>query len=102
MVVFTWSGNSAILASRSRPPQPIFAVTPNATVVDKLRLVWGVHALQVPQIQSTDELIAAAEKALMNQGLLSQGDEVVILGGNAPLRGASNLMKIEIIDGVSQ
>jgi pyruvate kinase len=102
MVVFTWSGNSAILASRTRPPQHIFAVTPNATVVDKLRLVWGVHAIQVPQIQSTEELIVATEKELMSQGLLARGDEVVILGGNAPLRGASNLMKIEVIDGLSQ
>lgn len=102
LVVFTWSGNSAILASRSRPPQPIFAITPNATVLDKLRLAWGVHAIQVPRIASTDELIAVAETALMSQGLLKSGDEVVILGGNAPIKGASNLMKLEIIDGKAQ
>ena len=36
---------------------------------------------------------------LMEKQLLKKGDEVIILGGNAPLRGASNLMKIEIIDG---
>ena len=62
-----------------------------------LRIAWGVYAIKVPQIQSTAELIAETEKALMQHGLLKAGDEVVILGGNAPLRGASNLMKIEII-----
>lgn len=98
MVVFTWTGNAAILASRSRPPMPIFAVTPHATVADKLRLAWGVYTIQVPNIQSTDELILAAEKTLQAQGFLQKGDEVVILGGTAPLKGASNLMKIEIID----
>jgi len=97
MVVFTWSGRTALLASKTRPPQPIFAISPNSAIVDMLRIAWGVYAIKVPQIQSTAELIAETEKALMQHGLLKAGDEVVILGGNAPLRGASNLMKIEII-----
>ena len=99
LVVFTWSGNGAILASRCRPPNPIFAITPNPTVVDKLKLAWGVTAILVPQIESTEELFKAMERALLQQGHLNYGDEVVILGGTAPLRGASNLMKIEIVDG---
>ena len=99
LVVFTWSGKTAILAAKTRPPKPIFAISPNQTVVDQMRLVWGVHAIKVPQIESTEELIIETELALMEQGLLQKGDEVVILGGNAPLRGASNLMKIEIING---
>lgn len=99
MVVFTWSGNAAILASRSRPPRPIFAITPSSRVVDKLRLAWGVYAIRLPHIPSTDELIIATENALLEKGYLNHGDEVVILGGVAPLKGASNLLKIEIIDG---
>lgn len=99
MVVFTWSGNAAILASRSRPPKPIFAITPSSRVVDKLSLAWGVYAIKLPHIRSTDELIIATEKALLEKGYLNSGDEVVILGGVAPLKGASNLMKIEVING---
>ena len=57
-----------------------------------------VQAIQVPQIDSTEELIIQTERALIEQGICKRGDEVVILGGNAPLRGASNLMKIEIIN----
>ena len=101
LVVFTWSGRTAILASKTRPSQPILAITPNDTVVDMLRLVYGVIAIKVPQIESTDELIAFTEERLMAQGLVQKGDEVIILGGNTPMRGASNLMKIEIIDGTS-
>ena len=98
MVVFTWSGNAALVASRSRPPKPIFAVTPSRMVADKLRLVWGVYAVVVPHMDSTEELIHAAEDALKKAGYVQSGDEVVILGGTAPIRGAANLMKIEIID----
>ena len=99
LVVFTWSGKTAILASKTRPLKPIFAVSPNQTVVDQMRMVWGVYAIKVPQIDSTEELVIAAQNALMERGLVQEGDEVVILGGSAPLKGASNLMKIEIIDG---
>ena len=35
LVVFTWSGRTAILASKTRPMQPIFAASPNQTVVDQ-------------------------------------------------------------------
>ena len=98
MVVFTWSGNAALVASRSRPPKPIFAVTPSRMVADKLRLVWGVYAVVVPHMDSTEELIQAAEEALKKSGYVESGDEVVILGGTAPIRGAANLMKIDIID----
>ena len=60
-------------------------------------MAYGVQAIQVPQIDSTEELIIQTERALIEQGICKRGDEVVILGGNAPLRGASNLM-IEIIN----
>ena len=67
MVVFTWSGNAAIVASRARPPKPIFAITPSSMVADNY--VWsGVHALVVPHIESTDELITATEEALKTAG----------------------------------
>ena len=99
LVVFTWSGRTAILAAKTRPKCPIFAISPNVQVVDQLRLAWGVHALLVPQIASTEEMIIAAEQALMESDLAKEGDEVLILGGNTPLRGASNLLKIEIVNG---
>jgi pyruvate kinase len=101
LVVFTWSGQAAILASKSRPKTPIIALTPYAPVCDRLRLVWGVTALQVPEITSTDDLIAAGEEALMRAGLVKRGEEIVVLAGRSPLRGASNLMKIEVVDGIS-
>jgi pyruvate kinase len=101
LIVFTWSGYSAILASKTRPPMPIFALTPHDTVCDQLRMVWGVTAIKVPYIDNTDELIATGEQALIDKGLLERGTEVVVLAGHTPLRGASNLMKVEVIDGIS-
>ncbi len=99
LVIFTWSGRSAILASKARLRVPIFALTPDSTVCDRLSLIRGVTAVKLPVFRNTDELIAAGEKVLIEQGHLPEGSEVVVLAGNGPLRGATNLMKVEVLDG---
>jgi pyruvate kinase len=99
LVIFTWSGRTAILASKARLRVPIFALTPDPTVCDRLALIRGVTAVKLPVFRDTDELIAAGEKVLIEQGHLPEGCEVVVLAGNAPLRGAANLMKVEVLDG---
>jgi pyruvate kinase len=99
LVVFTWSGSTAIKASKSRPPQGIFAITHRQQVADRLSLAWGVTAVIIPTITATDDLIAAGEAALMRGGHLARGQEVVVLAGRAPMRGATNMMKVEVLDG---
>jgi pyruvate kinase len=94
LVVYTWSGQSAIAASRSRPRATIFALTPSDTVLDRLSLVWGVVPIRVPVVKSTDELLLSGEKVLLEKGLVQPGQEVVVLAGTSPMRGATNLMKI--------
>jgi len=99
LLVFTWSGQTAILASKSRPPRTIFAFTPDPTVCDRLAMAWGVVPLRIPDIHSFDELIAAAERLLLDRGLVAEGEEVVVLAGDAPIRGGNTLMKVETVDG---
>ena len=99
LVIFTWSGRSAVLASKARLSVPIFALTPDEQVCDQLSLVRGVTAVKLPVFQNTDELIQAGERVLIDEGHLPEGSEVVVLAGNAPLRGATNLMKVEVLDG---
>ena len=72
MVVFTWSGRTAVLASKSRVRAPIFALTPNETVCDQLSLVWGVTAVRMPMFETTDDMIAAGEKVLIDEGHLNK------------------------------
>lgn len=99
LVIFTWSGRTALLASKARLRVPIFALTPDATLCDRLALIRGVTAVKLPVFRDTDELIAAGEKVLIERGYLPEGSEVVVLVGNAPLRGAANLMKVEVLNG---
>ena len=101
LMVFTWSGNTAVMASKSRPKRGVFAITHDQKVADRLSLAWGVNAVMIPTIRGTDDLIAAGERALLDTGWLQRGEEVVLLAGRAPMRGATNMMKIEILDGVA-
>jgi pyruvate kinase len=99
LMVFTWSGSTALKASKSRPKTGIFAITHSQTVCDRLSLVWGVTAVMIPLIARTDDLIAAGERALLDGGYVQDGQEVVVLAGRVPMRGATNMMKVEVIDG---
>ena len=101
LLVFTWSGATAILASKSRPRMPVYAFTPDPRVCDRLCLVWGVEPLLIPAMQSFDELIGAAERLLLSLGKVEPGSEVVVLAGDAPIRGGNTLMTVETVDGGS-
>ncbi len=99
LVVFTWSGSTALHASKSRPPGPVFALTPNQTTFDRLALAWGVTPVLAPTVESTDELIALGEQILLEAGLVERGQEVVVLAGNTPMKGATNTMRVYVIGG---
>ncbi|MFZ5477608.1 MAG: pyruvate kinase [Myxococcota bacterium] len=94
LIVFTWSGSTALIASKSRPQAPIYALTPNQTTYDRLALAWGVTPVRAPTVASTDELIAIGEQILLQRGLVQRGQEVVALAGNTPMKGATNTMKV--------
>jgi pyruvate kinase len=94
LIVFTWSGSTAILASKSRPGGPILAMTPNRTTFDRLALAWGVTAVMAPTVASTDELLALGEAILLEKGYVVRGQEVVALAGNTPMKGATNTLKV--------
>jgi pyruvate kinase len=94
LVVFTWSGHSAIVVSKFRPRGPIYALARTQAVCDRLALAWGVTPFQVPQVRNTDELIELGEQLLLRKGLVTRGQRVVVIAGSSPMKGATNLMKI--------
>ena len=95
LVVFTWSGTAAFRASKIRPRGPIYALTPDAQVVDRLKLAWGITPMQVPPVRTTDDLILAGEQVLLDKGLLEQGEQYLVLAGRSPMRAAMHLLKMQ-------
>ncbi|HJZ12979.1 MAG TPA: pyruvate kinase, partial [Acidobacteriota bacterium] len=95
ILVFTQSGFTAHLASCQRPPCPIYAFTPVEKTYRQLALVWGVSPFLMEPLASTEAMIKRAEEILLTRKALQRGDVVVILSGTQPVRGATNMMKME-------
>jgi pyruvate kinase len=100
VVVFTASGFSARLVARYRPPVPIYAFTPSESVARQLAVVYGTRAVTVPDVGSTDEMMAQMDATLLNRGFVRPGENVVFVAGQ-PIgrRGTTNLMKLHRIAG---
>jgi len=96
LVAFTQSGSTAGRVSKYRPRMPILAITPDAVVVGRLMLRWGVYPFQTARASSVDELFTTAAKLSKELGLAKPGDLVVITGGiPVGVAGSTNLLKVE-------
>jgi pyruvate kinase len=96
LVAFTQSGSTAGRLSKYRPRMPILAITPDAVVVGRLMLRWGVYPFQTAKASSVDELFTTAAKLSQELGLAKPVDLIVITGGvPVGVAGSTNLLKVE-------
>ena len=100
IVAFTESGNSARLLSKYRPLARILAFTPEPRTMARMALYWGVRPLRFERLGSTDQMIAFAERKLLELGVCRPGDSVVLVAGVPPNeRASTNLMKLHVVRG---
>ena len=95
VVAYTESGYTARLISEFRPPVKIVALTPNPEVVRRMALYWGVRALLVERLRSTDAMLQQVRRICRERRLCKAGSPVVIVAGiplNIP--GNTNLMTV--------
>lgn len=97
IVLFNWTGSSAVYVSKARNGGPIYALTADPQIVDRLQLVWGVTPLLIPPAFSLDELFKVAEEALLATGQVQVGQTVVMVIGNSKLPRAQNVLKIHVM-----
>jgi len=81
IVVFTRSGTSAHLISKDRPLRTILAYTPSERVYRQLALWWGVWSYRIEMKGSTEALIEAITRRLLDDHLVQAGEHVVMMGG---------------------
>lgn len=81
VAVFTQSGRTAILQSKSRPKVPILAFTPYESTYKRLGMFWGVIPFLVPFSNSLEDMIRHVEKELINELNFSINQKVVLLSG---------------------
>jgi len=81
IIVFTQSGKTARLMSKTRPEVPIFAFTPDLKTYQEMGLYWGVTPIFVPYADTLETMIKHVETAISTATKLSKGQKVVLISG---------------------
>ena len=81
IALFTMSGRTALVVSKTRPGVPILAFTPDLTTFARLEMYWGVTPFMVPQSSTLEEMLADVDAAMMKSGVVKPGQQVVLTCG---------------------
>ena len=81
IVAFTASGSTALRVARERPDSPVIGLTPLIDTARRMAVIWGVHAVVVPEVHSMGEAVNRAARAALTEGFAGHGDEIVVTAG---------------------
>ncbi len=100
IAVFTQSGKTALLMSKTRPRVPIIAFTPEPGTLSAMSLFWGVHPVLVPFADSLEEMVRSVDTYLIKRKQLKIGEQVVLISG-FPV-GAMRLPNLALLHSVGE
>lgn len=95
ILVTTLSGQAARLVSRERSEVPVYAASPSERVVRQLALSRGVIPLHIPACRKMGDLIEQSCEAMLKQGVVKKGDEIVLVAGE-PLGESGQVNLVEV------
>lgn len=81
IAVFTQSGKTALLMSKTRPRVQIIAFTPVPETLSMMSLYWGVIPILVPFAKSLEEMVHSVDTYLIKRKKLKAGEQVVLVSG---------------------
>jgi pyruvate kinase len=81
IAIFTKSGRTALLMSKTRPGVPILAFTPEVNTFNRLPLYWGVYPYLVPQASTIEAMLVDVEATLMARSPVRSGQQVILICG---------------------
>jgi pyruvate kinase len=95
ILALTESGSTALWMSRYRSHTPIFGLTSQTVTQRRMALYRNVQPLLMPNFGDRDQALAAAEKILVDRGVLKPGDTYAITCGE-PMGypGGTNMLKV--------
>src|SRR4051794_2669421 len=95
VVTYTQSGSSSLRASRERSAASILSMASGIETARRLSLAWGLHSVEVPKIESIDEMSAFACETAMKEGFANKGEMIVVAAGTPiGVSGTTNMLKI--------
>jgi pyruvate kinase len=99
IAVLTESGLMTRRLSALRPEQRIVALTSSKDVRNELALIWGVASLIQPPCATTEEMLRAGERTLLEAGAVQQGEMIVVMAGRLSGLGLSSSVTLYTVGG---
>lgn len=95
IITHTRSGRTAQRASRERPQVPIIMITPEVDIARQYTIVWGLHCVVAPDMETLDAVFAEGGRIAVDEGFAQNGDQVVLTAG-VPFGqvGQTNLLRL--------
>ena len=77
---------------------PVLGLTPRLNTARRQSLVWGLHPVQMAEIDSADMMVEQACAAALDEDYARPG-EIVAIAAGMPLRtpGTTNLLRIALL-----
>jgi pyruvate kinase len=95
VVTYTSSGSTALRCARERPEVPILCLTSQLATARRMAVVWGIHAVQTPEVNTVSEMVDKACALARHEGFARKGDRLAITAGvpfGTP--GSTNMIRI--------
>ena len=95
VITSTKSGDTAQICASYRGKAPIFALSESARTVRELSLSYGVHAECVDIPHTTDDLVKACLRKLLEQNSIHTEDLIVFIGGGHIYSAQTNFLIVD-------
>jgi pyruvate kinase len=81
IAIFTKSGRTALLMSKTRPGVHILAFTPEPDTYNRMQMYWGVTPHLVPHSNTIEDMIQVVEREMISSYAIRPGQQVVLICG---------------------
>jgi pyruvate kinase len=99
-VTYTDSGFTSLRAARERPEAPILCLTPHISTARRLSMVWGVHSVQIEEVENVEGMVDKACRTAVAEGFVKPGQPLIIAAGTPfGTPGTTNILRIAWIEG---
>lgn len=94
------TGYTVRTISKLRPASLIIGCSPNEQVLRRMQIYWNVKPVRTTQETSTELVITHAIEASLQEGLIEEGDTVIVSAGIANdnlIKGRTNMMRVVMV-----
>ncbi len=96
--IYTQTGATAVIVSKFKPQNNIYAFSPYEQVRRRMALLWGVTPMEAPVFESSEACIQWMNDHALKTGLARSGDVVAVtVGSPIPDKTQTNLLKLHVI-----